>query len=122
MFGSQASSAVGRSPPPADIPALTEAIDAAMRSDELAKKPRSKSSRGRRGRKPSLSGALVEAKAAERQAVGEQASGKKAEAEWLAEWLVGKHPPSPPLAANTIRNYYLSKYEKPPLSPDRARN
>jgi hypothetical protein len=101
--------------------ALTAAIEAEMRADDLAKKHRSKSSRERRGRKPSPSGALVEAKAAERQAVGEQAPEKKAEAEWLAEWLVRAHPNSRPLAANTIRNSYLNKYEKPALSSDRAR-
>jgi hypothetical protein len=101
--------------------ALTAAIDVAMRAQDLANEPRSRSSRERRGRKPSLSGALVEAKAAERQAVGEQASEKKAEAEWLAEWLVREHPHSRLLAANTIRNYYLNKYEKPASSSDRAR-
>jgi hypothetical protein len=102
--------------------ALTAAIEVAMRADDLAKKLRSQSSREGRGRKPSRSRPLVEAKAAERQAAGEQAAEKKAEAEWLAEWLVENHPNSRPLKANTIRNYYLSKYEKPPPSLGRARN
>lgn len=101
--------------------ALTAAIDAEMGADDLVKKPRSKSSRERRGRKPSPSGALVEAKAAERQAVGQQLPEKKAEAEWLAKWLVREHPNSRPLAANTIRNNYLSKYENPASPSDRAR-
>ena len=68
-----------------------------------------------------LSNRLGPPQAAERQAVGQQLPEKKAEAEWLAKWLVREHPNSRPLAANTIRNNHLSKYENPASPSDRAR-